>query len=1172
MKRRRHNLAKATVADRAGRRVRSLAVAGAALAAAWPMGALAQVATLGKGQAYFVNNGLQIWGLDQGASTFNYNNLAGANFNGVMWSYGQAGKVSQLTAGQRWGKWVNSDGSPATALDATEQSKIADLMALQVGDEQQSDLEDPNGVTKAWFQAAQQGNYFPNQLLYVNSFFLISDAGYANFIAAANPDAISFDSYPFDTPYGSVILPQNWLALAGRFRRHALSSYLGLGSNAPRPYGLYLQTYAASEGTNMATRHPGDVEMRWQQFAAWTMGFSFVDAFTVGGSSSLFNNSNHTNLAQPRYDQFKETSRQSRNLGPALTRLISYGYGPSIVTGKDSAGNGNPIPSDWLPFAATNAPPNQQYLTSLSAANTGTKNNGQPGDVYVGFFNPLLASYGDPAGTAYFMVTNALGPYLDDSTATVADCQQQITMNFDTQYSGISTLQRLRRSDGQLEIVPLTRTAGHLYQLQFTLEGGTGDLFKYNDGTPFVGFNNTLYWDNDASAAGNNTTTGASMGGTGTWDAASNKWHNGSSNGTWAGNRDAVFWGTAGTVTLGSAQAVNSLTFKSNGYTVTGSTLTMAGQFITAGSGVTATIGSALAGTGGIVKAGTGTVVLSNAANTYSGGTTITAGALQISADGALGAAPASFTAGNIILNGGTLKFGGNFDLNNNRGIDLGPAGGTIDTQGFTNPSGYTQAEGISGNGNLTKIGSGTFFMNTPAGALNSGWKGNLIIKQGIWKITERGGLPYNANADSVYRPGQITLDGGTWQIAANISVTSVYRGITIASGGGAIDTQSFNLTWGGPVIGNVPAATLNKIGSGTLTLNSAAGTGPATYSGNLNVNGGTLVLTGGTAMGDLASINLANTAGVLLSLTGSETIGSLSGGGTSGGNVALSLVTLTSGGNNASTNFAGVISGSGALNKAGTGTMTLSGANTYTGATTVSGGTLALARSLTASTSLTVAAGANATLVQGGDKALKTASVTTTGSGKLDVKDNKAILTSQALGTWNVNAYTGVTGMVAAGRNGGTWNGGGITTSMPDALNFLTTVAVAYAGEALSLGATQTQMWGGQIVKGSDTLVMYTYAGDLNVDGVINADDYALIDLYSQAPGASGYGHGDINYDGAINADDYATIDLNIARQGDPILVRPAAQGSKSLVVVPEPAMGLIALGAGALCRRRRR
>ena len=82
-------------------------------------------------------------------------------------------------------------------------------------------------------------------------------------------------------------------------------------------------------------------------------------------------------------------------------------------------------------------------LRAVSAQNLGTKNGGNPGDVYVGFFNPLLTSYGDPAGTAYFMVTNALGAYLQDPTLLVGDCTQQITLDFDFGASTVNSLQRL---------------------------------------------------------------------------------------------------------------------------------------------------------------------------------------------------------------------------------------------------------------------------------------------------------------------------------------------------------------------------------------------------------------------------------------------------------------------------------------------------------------------------------------------------------------------------------------------------------------------------------------------------------------------------------------------------------------------------------------------------------
>ena len=101
-----------------------------------------------------------------------------------------------------------------------------------------------------------------------------------------------------------------------------------------------------------------------------------------------------------------------------------------------------------------------------------------------------------------------------------------------------------------------------------------------------------MYWDNDGVAAGSYVATGAGMGGSGTWNTSSLKWYNGSAEVAWVDGNDAVFWGTAGTVTLAAGQTVNSLTFKTSGYLLTASTLTLAGSSITVDSGVTATIGS----------------------------------------------------------------------------------------------------------------------------------------------------------------------------------------------------------------------------------------------------------------------------------------------------------------------------------------------------------------------------------------------------------------------------------------------------------------------------------------------------------------------------------------------------------------------------------------------------
>src|SRR4051794_35303705 len=153
----------------------------------------AQIASLDKGHSLLLNSGLQIWGLntDQHQYNFNYNNFAAANMTAVTWSYDQS-DPGVLSAGQKWGKWIDPNPSdpnyqsPANTLNATEQAHYNDLVAIGVGDEQQSDLENPNGYTKAWFDAAHNGNYFTDKLLYINSAYISDTTAYVNFLASAN--------------------------------------------------------------------------------------------------------------------------------------------------------------------------------------------------------------------------------------------------------------------------------------------------------------------------------------------------------------------------------------------------------------------------------------------------------------------------------------------------------------------------------------------------------------------------------------------------------------------------------------------------------------------------------------------------------------------------------------------------------------------------------------------------------------------------------------------------------------------------------------------------------------------------------------------------------------------------------------------------------------------------
>jgi hypothetical protein len=135
------------------------------------------------------------------------------------------------------------------------------------------------------------------------------------------------------------------------------------------------------------------------------------------------------------------------------------------------------------------------------------------------------------------------------------------------------------------------------------------------------------------------------------------------------------------------------------------------------------------------------------------------------------------------------------------------------------------------------------------------------------------------------------------------------------------------------------------------------------------------------------------------------------------------------------------------------------------------------------------------------------------------------------------------------------------------------TTIGVNKASEVLFIGPAETAMFGGLTVTGSSTLAMYTYAGDVNFDGLVDASDYGIIDNFFQFPGTTGYANGDFNYDGVIDAGDYGIIDNTFQNQGAPIPVNAGTAALSGVTAVPEPAsLGVIAIASAGMFGRRRR
>ena len=300
-----------------------------------------------------------------------------------------------------------------------------------------------------------------------------------------------------------------------------------------------------------------------------------------------------------------------------------------------------------------------------------------------------------------------------------------------------------------------------------------------------------------------------------------------------------------------------------------------------------------------------GTLTLAGV-NTYTGGTSISGGTLVVSANNNLGEA-----SDGISFNGGRLRYGAAFALS--RDLTLGTNGGTIDTNSFD----VAISNVIDGTGALTKTGAGKL---TLSGA--NTYAGGTTISGGTVAVS--------ADTNLGGAAGTLAFDDGTLQWDAAFDTV---RDVTLDAGGGTFSVGAFNVELSGTIDGT---GALTKTGAGTLTLS-----GTNTYAGGTTISEGTLAVSGGSAIGDDGTVTIADVAGATLQLDNDETIGTLSGGGTTGGEVDLQANTLTVG-DATDAEFAGVISGTGALVKQGAGTLSLTGTNTYSGGTTVSAGTLA--------------------------------------------------------------------------------------------------------------------------------------------------------------------------------------------------------------------------------------
>lgn len=309
------------------------------------------------------------------------------------------------------------------------------------------------------------------------------------------------------------------------------------------------------------------------------------------------------------------------------------------------------------------------------------------------------------------------------------------------------------------------------------------------------------FWDGTGGENGELKNNGVINGGDGIWQSSqgNDNWTTdestpeGALNAPFTDAAFAVFQGEAGNVTVDNSKGdviISGAQFATDGYRVggeaittdTANTLIRVGDGTVDGANYTATIDSVIRGTGGLNKGDLGTLILTGD-NTYSGGTTITSGTLQVAGDTNLGAPETGIT-----FNGGTLKYGEAFDTA--RQVTLESGGGTFDTNGH-NVSLLTEVEG---NGQLTKTGKGSLTLT-----LDNTYTGGTTIEQGVLQLGNGGDIGsiqgdivdngvLNVNrGDTLALTGNISGEGQLHQTGSGVTELhgeNSYSGATLIANG----------------------------------------------------------------------------------------------------------------------------------------------------------------------------------------------------------------------------------------------------------------------------------------------------------------------------------------------------------------------------------------------------
>ena len=409
------------------------------------------------------------------------------------------------------------------------------------------------------------------------------------------------------------------------------------------------------------------------------------------------------------------------------------------------------------------------------------------------------------------------------------------------------------------------------------------------------------------------------------------------------------------------------------------------------GTTLTDTAG-AITGSGDIDKLGGGTLVLGAADNT--GGVNVDAGTLQI-------AGQSTYTGATTIADGATLALTGNGSIADSSGV---ADNGTFDISGASQDSSIASLSG--GSTGVVELGGHDLTLTAASGSFAGTLQGNggLTVSGGTETLS---GANTYLGTTTIDTGATLKLDGGgelsQSALSAGVLANGTFDiggangnvGVSTLSGNGAVDLGSNDLVLNnadGTFAGTISGSGGVEIAYGTETLS-----GDNTYAGGTDIQGGKLIVSADENLGDASgALHFGNSQlDTTASFTSTRDI-SIS----DAANFIVEAGTTL-------TDTAGAITGTGQINKLGTGTLVL-GANDATGGVYVSAGTLQLTGAGSGTGEVDV--GAGATLALTGDGSIANASA---------LVDNGNFDISGANGTQSITTLIGnSTGTVTLGNN----------------------------------------------------------------------------------------------------------------------------------------------------------